>query len=184
MFCSWQVWCWINSQCIYGKYFLLFYFWVNLCYCDSFVHMCAWMDVCVFFFLLCVFARKEWRIKGLWVVWSCDCHGPWWPYLLTDYPGEGEVASFLFYFLLLSLHPSFCQDSQQSHSSWLGWSLYSVASCTEPRDLNTQTCTETLISYYSPFRGVLFILNFPSGFFDLEIQAHTPALPMQRWVIT
>ncbi len=88
----------------------------------AYVCLDGWM--CVRVFELGVFARKEWWIKGLWWVWSCDCHGPWWPYLLTDYPGEGEVASFLFYFLLLSLHPSFCQDSLSSHPSWLGWSLY------------------------------------------------------------
>ncbi|KAL1269854.1 hypothetical protein QQF64_032143 [Cirrhinus molitorella] len=58
-------------------------------------------------------------------------------------------------------------------------SLPSVASCTEPGDPTTRTCTETLTSH-SPFRGLLFILTFPSGFFDLEIQAHTPDLPMQR----
>lgn len=136
--------------------------------------MCVWLWVCLLF-------RRECWIKGLRWVWSCDCHGLWWPCLLTDYPGEGEVACFSLYFLLLSLHPSFCQDSLSSHPSWSGWS-FSLLWLPVLSHLNTQTCTETLISYYYPSRGVLFILTFASGFFDLELQAHTTDLSMQRWV--
>lgn len=131
---SLQVWCWIKRKqegkkhslnFIISIFFLSFLIFVNLCHCDTVVCLCVlgWMYACVgaCFWIRCVW--REWWIKGLRWVWSCDCHGPWWPYLLTDYHGEGEVDCFPLYFLLLSLHPSFCQDSLWSHPSWLGWIL-------------------------------------------------------------